>query len=162
MNSFANALGKKFIENKELVRTRQFVLGGHTFKVKVPLTSEFEAMQVNMKNLDEEKVLEYFKQLTKEVEKYRENPNPESVIEFKEDDIVVEGRSMMEAARNKLGTEVRITEMFKLLVPEEQGFDMNTIDYAMIEELFPFPIQMQIIEEISRVVSPNYEETKGK
>jgi hypothetical protein len=32
----------------------------------------------------------------------------------------------------------------------------------MIEELFPFPIQMQVMEEISRVVSIQYEVQKGK
>lgn len=162
MNTLASALGKKFVEHKEAVRTRQFTLGGHTFKVKVPLTAEYEAMQINMKNLDESKVIEYYQELTKELEQFRENPNNELKVEFKEKDIVVDGRSMMEAARNKLGTEVRITEMFKLLVPEEQGFDMNTITYQMIEELFPFPIQMQVIEEIGKTVSPSYGETKGK
>ena len=162
MNTLASALGKKFVEHKELVRTRQFTLGGHTFKVKVPLTAEYEAMQINMKTLDESKVIEYYQELTKELEQFRENPNNELKVDFQENDIFVDGRSMMEAARNKLSTEVRITEMFKLLVPEEQGFDMATITYAMIEELFPFPIQMQVIEEISKTVSPNYEETKGK
>jgi hypothetical protein len=39
---------------------------------------------------------------------------------------------------------------------------MNTITYAMIEELFPFPIQMQLVDEISKTVSPSYEAQKGK
>lgn len=160
MNNLANALGKDFVKKKEAVRIRTFELGGHTFKVKVPLTAEFEVMQQRMKEIDEAKVEEYYKELVKDLEKHRKTPK--EGVEFKEDDILLDGRSMKEAARNKLIAEQRITELFKLIVPEQEGFDMNTITYPMIEELFPFPIQMQVIEEISRVVSVQYEAQKGK
>jgi hypothetical protein len=158
MNSLANALGKDFVKKKEAVRIRTFELGGHTFKVKVPLTVEFEIMQESMKTVDEEKIERYYKDITKEIQK----DNNVKGIEFTENDILVDKRSMRETAKNKAIAEQRITEFFKLLVPEENGFDMNTITYAMIEELFPFPIQMQIMEEISRVVSIQYEVQKGK
>ena len=162
MNSFANALGKEFVKNKDLVRVRQFVLGGHTFKVRVPLTVEFEAMQVRMKAIDEEKVEKYYAELTAEMPRMQAEMPADTKVEITDNDVVIDGRSMREAARNKLIVENRITEMFKLLVPEEQGFDMQTITYPMIEELFPFPIQMQVMEEIANVVSPNYQESGGK
>lgn len=162
MTSLASAFGKDFLKNKDKVRTRTFDLGGHTFKVKVPLTSEFELMQERMKVVDDEKAANYYKELTKDLEKYRENPEPELKCEFLEDDIVIDGRSMREAARNKIIAENRITEMFRLLVPEEKDFDMGTITYPMIEELFPFAIQMQMVEMIGKTVSPNYEAQKGK
>lgn len=162
MNSFANALGKEFVKNKDLVRVRQFVLGGHTFKVRVPLTVEFEAMQVRMKAIDEEKVEKYYAELTAEMPRMQAEMPADTKVEITDNDVVIDGRSMREAARNKLIVENRITEMFKLLVPEEQGFDMQTITYSMIEELFPFPIQMQVMEEIAKVVSPNYQESRGK
>lgn len=158
MNSLANALGKDFVKKKESVRIRTFELGGHTFKVKVPLTVEFELMQERMKALDEEKIEKYYQDITKDLQK----DNEVDGITFTDDDVFVDNRSMREAAKNKLIAEQRITEFFKLLVPEEDGFDMNTITYEMIEELFPFPIQMQIMEEISRVVSIQYEAQKGK
>lgn len=162
MNSFANALGKDFLKNKDTVRVRSFVLGGHTFKVRVPLTSEFEAMQIRMRQVDEEKVEQYYKDLTAEMPKVKEELPADTQVEITDNDVVIDGRSMREAARNKVIVENRITEMFKLLVPEEQGFDMQTITYPMIEELFPFPIQMQVMEEIANVVSPNYQESRGK
>lgn len=160
MNTLASALGKDFIKHKEQVRIRSFEMGGHTFKVKVPLTAEFEVMQKRMKEIDEAKVDEYYKELTKGFKDF-EGEKKEGV-EILEDDILIDGRSMRDAARNKLIAEQRITELFKLLVPEQTDFDMNTITYPMIEELFPFPIQMKVIEEISRVVSVQYEEAKGK
>ena len=69
---------------------------------------------------------------------------------------------MRETAINKVITEKRITEMFKLIVPEQTDFDMNTITYSMIEELFPFSIQLEIIEGITNTISPGYKATKGK
>lgn len=162
MNSFAHALGKDFLKNKDTVRVRQFTLGGHTFKVRVPLTVEFEAMQVRMKAIDEEKVEKYYAELTAEMPRMQAEMPADTKVEITDNDVVIDGRSMREAARNKLIVENRITEMFKLLVPEEQGFDMQTITYSMIEELFPFPIQMQVMEEIAKVVSPNYQESRGK
>jgi hypothetical protein len=149
MSQFAAALGSKFVENKDAIRIRSFELAGHTFKVKVPLTSEFEAMQKRMLEINESEVEQFYRDLIGEM--------PEE-----DGDVVVEGRSMREAARNKALVRNRITEMFKMLVPEDKGFDMGTITYEMIEELFPFPVQMQVIEEISHVVSPSYTESRGK
>jgi hypothetical protein len=149
MSQFAAALGSKFVENKDAIRIRSFELAGHTFKVKVPLTSEFEAMQKRMLEINESEVEQFYRDLIGEM--------PEE-----NGDVVVEGRSMREAARNKALVRNRITEMFKMLVPEDKGFDMGTITYEMIEELFPFPVQMQVIEEISHVVSPSYTESRGK
>ena len=82
--------------------------------------------------------------------------------EWLENDLLIDGRSMRETARNKVLMQNRITEMFKLLVPEEKGFDMGTITYDMIEELFPFPIQMQLLDELSNTISPAYEAQRGK
>lgn len=156
MNQFANALGKDFLKHKDTVRTRTFTMGGHTFKVKVPLTVEFEAMQKRIAEIDEEKVEQYYKAL---VEPLKDGGGK---IEFTDNDTLVDGRSIREAAKNKVLMQSRITEMFKLLVPEEKGFDMGTITYDMIEELFPFPVQVQVIEKIGEVISPTYVETKGK
>lgn len=159
---FAEAFGKKFAENKDLIRIRTFELGNHNFKVKVPLTSEYEAMIEKLKIPNEIKVAEYYEELTKEFVKRKEEMTDDLGIVFKDDDIEIQGRSMKEAATNKALTEFRILEMFKLLVPEEQGFDMNTITYEMIEELFPFSIQIELIEKISETISPNYKDIRGK
>lgn len=162
MNQFANALGKKFVENKEAIRTRTFELGGHNFKVRVPLIVETEAIQKRLSVLDEEKIEQYYKDITKELLDNKESMPKESKVEYKENDVVVDGRSMRETARNKLLSEMRITEMFRLLVPEDKDFDMNSITYKDIEELFPLPIQMAVVDEITTVISFDYKKTRGK
>ena len=162
MNQFANALGKKFLENQEMLRVRSFEMNGHTFKVKVPTTLEYEAINENIKIADDELVEKYYQELSKPFIDKKEEFKKESDIQYKDNDIVIKDRSMRETAINKFITEKRITEMFKLIVPEQTDFDMNTITYSMIEELFPFSIQLEIIEGITNTISPGYKATKGK
>jgi 6-pyruvoyl-tetrahydropterin synthase len=160
MNGFSQALGTKF--NKDALRIRTFEYNGHTFKVKVPLTIEADAITMRTKNLDENKLNQFYETLSKEfIVNKDEIIKTEQEIEYTENDVIVKGRSLREAAKNKLLFETRITEMFKLLVPEEQGFDMDTITYDMIEELFPFSIQMELLQLINDTISPSYKETKG-
>lgn len=162
MNQFANALGKKFVENKDALRIRSFELGGHTFKVKVPLTADFDLIQQRIKVIDEEKVQKYYDELAKPFIDNKEEFLKEGDVEFTDNDILLKGTSLKETAKNKYITENRILELFKLIVPEEQGFDMNTITYEMIDELFPFSIQLQVLENINEVIAPSYKATKGK
>lgn len=162
MNQFAQALGSKFIEHKEEIRIRAFELGGHTFKVKVPLTSEYELMQKKMNIPNEEVIEKYYQEITKDLIANKEKFSGEDNIEYTDNDIIVQGKSLREAAKNKAVTESRITALFKLLVPEEKGFDMDTITYEMIEELFPFAVQIQIIDAIGDTIAPDYSTNRGK
>jgi len=162
MTTFAKALGKKFEAQKEEIRIRSFEMNGHTFKVKVPLTIETDLMYQRMKVVNQDIVKKYYDELTAEIIANKDKNTGEIKITFEDNDVIIENRSMREAATNKALTELRITEMFKMLVPEEKGFDMETITYEMIDELFPFAVQMQIIDRISQTISPSYTESKGK
>jgi hypothetical protein len=143
--------------NKDSLRVRSFELGGHTFKVRVPLTSESDAMFERLKQPNTQLAEKLYEELSKD---FKESKSEN--VEILDNDIKVENRSLRETAENKAQIQMRITEMFKLLVPEEVGFDMNTINYEMIDELFPFAIQMQLLELIGETVSPSYNATKGK
>ena len=156
--SFATAFGAKLAENKDLLRIRTFDMGGHTFKVKVPLTAELEAMYKRSSEPDEALVQKYYDQLTGgfkgEIKDER--------IQVLEDDFIIDGRSVREAAKDKAKTEARIVEMLKLLVPEDAEFDMATLTYDMVEELFPFAIQIEMMEKIAETISPDYSKHKKK
>ena len=160
MTQFAQAFGNKF--NKDDLRIRSFEMNGHTFKVKVPLTSEYESLLDSVQIVDDAKVAKYYETLSSEFIKNKDKFKEEDGVEYQDNDVLIKGASLQETAKNKVIMENRITGLFKLLVPEEQGFDMSTITYEMIEELFPFPVQLQIMEEINSVISPNYKESKGK
>ena len=160
MNQFANALGKSF--NKDILRIRSFDMGGHTFKVKVPLTAEYENMLESVKIIDDNKVNQYYDDLSKEFINNKTEFEKQEDVVFTDNDILLKGTSLRETAKNKAILENRILSLIKLIVPEEDGFDMSTITYDMVEELFPFSVQIQLIEEISNVISPAYKTTKGK
>jgi hypothetical protein len=160
MTQLAQAFGANF--NKDNVRIRAFEFGGHTFKVKVPLTSEYEALLDLANKTDDEKVNKYYAEITKEFVKNKDKITPDMGVVFEKDDVIVKDKSMREAAKNKSITENRIVAMVSLLVPEEKDFDMSTVTYAMVEELFPFSVQLELIELISNTIAPNYKDQKGK
>lgn len=158
--TFANAFGK-LAENKTLIRTRTFDFNGHTFKVRVPLTSELDAMQARLKESCPDVEEKYWTQLTNGIEDNKELLESTEGVEVKDDDIIIDGRSLRDLAKQKALSERRVVEMFKLLVPEQE-FDMETLTYDMIEELFPFAIQIEMMEIISKTISPDYKEIRGK
>ena len=155
-------LSAAFGKSLDSVRTRSFDLGGHTFKVKIPLTSETEKMFDRIKMVSDEKAQAQYDSLSKEFIENKDKYSTDSEIVYKENDIVVRDYSLRETARNKVMTENRVVEMVKLLIPENSDFDMSSVTYADIEELFPFSIQLELVEEISKVISPNYSISRGK
>lgn len=155
--NLANALAKNADPLK--LRTRAFEMNGHTFKVRVPLATELEVMFERINTPNKEQIEKFYAELSAP---FKKDETDNSIVEFTDDDIIVSGRSLREAAKAKTITEARILEMMKLLIPEEEGFDMATITYEMVQEAFPFPIQVELMEAISKTISPDYKEHRGK
>ena len=128
----------------------------------MPLTVESDAIQQKVLNIDEEKVEQYYAQSVKDIEANKDAMGQIEGIEFKDNDIIVQGRSMREAAKMKYASEVRVLEMVKLLVPEDKSFDMEDLTYEDIEEVFPLPVQLELVEKISEVISFDYHRTRKK
>ncbi len=160
MSNLSSAFGKKF--NKDIIRTRSFDFNGHSFKVRVPLSSEYEAILKQTQEIDEAKLDKHYNELAQEFIKNKDTIKPEDDVVFGDNDIVVQGRSLKETAKNILITNNRILAMIRLLVPEEKDFDMATVTYEMVDELFPFSVQLELLERIGDVISPSYVTTKGK
>ena len=159
MTKFSSAFGDKYQANKKNLLIRSFELGGHTFKVRIPLVAESDAIYKKVSEPNEETVEKVYQEITKPLRQFENNQTEE--FQFTDDDILVDGRSMREAAKNKAITEARITEFFKLLVPELEGASLEDLTYADIEEEFPISVQMQIVEKIGEVISPTYREARG-
>lgn len=159
MTKFSSAFGDKYQANRKNLLIRSFELGGHTFKVRIPLVAESDAIYKKVSEPDEEIVEKVYQEITKPLRQFENNQTEE--FKFTDDDILVDGRSMREAAKNKAITEARITEFFKLLVPELEGASLEDLTYADIEEEFPISVQMQIVEKIGEVISPTYREARG-
>ncbi len=159
MTKFSSAFGDKYQAKRKDLLTRSFVLNGHTFKVRIPLVIESDAIYKKVSNPDEETIEKIYQEITAPLRQFEKNQTED--FEFTDTDILVEGRSMREAAKNKAITEARITEFFKLLVPEMEGVSLEDLTYADIEEEFPIAVQMVIVEKIGEVISPTYREARG-
>lgn len=159
MTKFSSAFGDKYQTNRKNLLIRSFELGGHTFKVRIPLVAESDEIYKKVSEPDEETIEKVYQEITKPLRQFENNQTEE--FKFTDNDILVDGRSMREAAKNKAITEARITEFFKLLVPEMEGVTLEDLTYADIEEEFPIAVQMQIVEKIGEVISPTYREARG-
>ena len=159
MSKLGSALGKKYEDNKLSILTRTFELGNHTFKVRVPSVKEIEAVYEYFKNPNEEIVEEIYKDLTKDLLKFKDEASDN--VEFKDNDIVVDGRSIREAAKNKATIQHRIVEYIKLIIPED-GQSLEGIEYKDVEEEFPLAIQLTLVDKINEVIAPDYKDTRLK
>ena len=159
MTKLGSAFGEKYQAKRKDLLTRTFVLNGHTFKVRIPLVAESDAIYKKVTEPDEETVEKIYQEITAPLRQFESSQTEE--FQFTDNDILVDGRSMREAAKNKAITEARITEFFKLLVPEMEGVTLEDLTYADIEEEFPIAVQMLIVEKIGEVISPTYREARG-
>ena len=159
MSKLGNALGNKYQEHRASIMTREFELGDHVFKVRIPSVGETEAMVQQLKNPNQVKIDLEYEKLTADIVKYKDEVNDN--VEFKDDDIIIDGRSMKDAARTKVLMETRIVQYMKLLITED-GQPLDDLEYSDVELEFPFPVQIKFIEKITEAISPNYKEIRGK
>lgn len=156
MSKLGSALGKKYEENRLSVLTRTFELGNHTFKVRIPSVNEIEAIYNYFKNPDENKVEEIYQEIIKSFP----NIEKEEGIEIKDNDIVIDGRSLRETAKNKHSLQYRIVEYIKFLIPETGS--LEDLTYEDVESEFPLAVQLTLVDKINEVISPDYKEVRSK
>ena len=145
-------LGKAFNLNTS-IRTKTFELAGHTFKVKVPLTTELDAMFVRISEIDDKEVESRLKKMTDALKKDKIEG-----VEVTKDDVIVNGTSTKETVISVLQMEKRITEYIRLLIPQEG--ELNDLTYEEIEQEFPLQIQLELIEKITEVIQPGYKDAR--
>ena len=156
MSKLGSALGKKYEENRLSVLTRSFELGDHTFKVRVPSVQEIEAIYNYFKNPNEEKVEQEYQLMIKAFENLKDQEG----VEVKDNDFIIDGRSIRETAKNKHILQHRIVQYIKFLIPETGS--LEDITYEDVEAEFPLSVQMTLVEKINEVISPDYKDIKSK
>jgi hypothetical protein len=158
MSKIAAALGESYQAKRAELRIRKFELGGHTFKVRVPVVAETDAIFKRINEPDESLVQANYEKLTAPVLEFKDAAK-EGGFEFLDDDIIVNGNSLKQTAKTRVMTETRITEYIKLLVPVEGS--LEDLTYQDIEEEFPLSTQLALVEKIAEVISPTYRESRG-
>lgn len=162
MTRLGAAFGANYEKMRREIITRKFELGGFVFRVRVPLVAETDAIYQRISEPDTQRVDEVYQTLVEPLLKYKNDQEAkDSGFTFLENDILVQGKSMREAAKNKVMTETRIVEYVRLLVPENPENTLADITYADIEAEWPLNVQLALCEKIGEVISPTYKETKG-
>lgn len=151
---------KSFGINTAQLRTRKFEINGQTFNVRIPLATEAEEMYKKSENPDPAHIEAKYKELTKDlIAKKDVLLGKDSGVIFTDDDIKVGDNSMRDLAKSQAGTEIRIVESFKLLIPVD-GTNFSDLTYEEINAEFPLPVQLTLVKRIAEVISPNYEEVR--
>lgn len=146
-------LSSAFGETSNL-RTKTFELGGHTFKVRIPLSKELDALHERVAKIDQE---EFKKRFDKMTSSFRESGAIEGIT-VTEDDVVVDGRSTKDLVETILQMENRMVEYIKLLIPENGTLD--DITYEDVEAEWPMAVQLEILAKISEAIQPGYKDSR--
>jgi len=133
MSKIASILGNE--KKLKDIRIKKFDLGGHTFRVRIPLVAESDQIYAKVINPSEAKILDIYQKLTAPLIQFKDKESED--FQFVENDVIVNGRSMQEAAKNKAMIETRVVEYIKLLVPESEDQTLDDITYKDIEDEFP-------------------------
>ena len=162
MTRLSTAFGANYEKVRREIVTRKFELGGFTFKVRVPLVAESDEIYNRISNPDEAQIETIYQTLIAPLLKYKDDPEAaETGFAFLENDVLVQGKSLRDAAKNKAMTEARIVEYIRLLIPENPENTLADIAYADIEAEWPLNVQLALCEKIGEVISPTYKEVRG-
>ena len=146
MTRLGSAFGKKY--STEALRTKTFELGGHIFKVRIPLTKEMDEIQERISKIDETEAKARFEKMTAT---FKDSKIVEGIV-VTEDDVIIEGRSTRELVESMLQMENRTVQYIKLLIPENGSLD--DITYKEIEEEWPFQVQLEIDNDLLHAIQP--------
>lgn len=155
MGKLTNALGL----NIDAIRIRGFEFNGQKLRVRVPTSIEAESLYEKTKEPSNELIDQKYQLIVKPfLEKKEEFKNNKEFV-ITDDDVIVQGKSMKEMAKNQAITELRIVETFKLLVSGDGG-KLDDLTYEDIDQDMPLPIQLDLMRRITEIISPGYEENR--
>lgn len=145
-------LGSAF-KNSNNLRLKTFELAGQIFRVRIPLTKEMEAIEENIKKIDEAEEQRRFDKMASGFT----DATIEGVVKT-DNDLIVDGRSTRDMVRMILQMENRVVEFIKLLVPVEGTLD--DITYEEIDAEWPMSVQLDLVAKINEVIAPGYKEER--
>ena len=152
MSRIQSAFGDSY--QKAHLRTKTFELGGHVFKVRIPLTKEMEQIEEAIEKINPE-------ELQSRYEKMSASFRTETVIEgieITEDDVIIEGRSTKDLVKKIIMMENRMVQFIRLLVPEVGTLD--DITYEDIDAEWPMAVQLEMIAKITESIQPGYKDSR--
>jgi hypothetical protein len=154
MSRIQSAFGDSYQKASAHLRTKTFELGGHVFKVRIPLTKEMDLIETAITTIDDKALNERYKKMSAS---FHDGVVLDGVV-VTDDDVIIEGRSTKELARSVILMEQRIVEYIKLLIPENG--DWNDLTYEEVEAEWPMTVQLEMIAKISETIQPGYKDSR--
>lgn len=154
MSRIQSAFGDSYQKASVHLRTKTFELGGHVFKVRIPLTKEMELIETAITTIDDEALKQRYEKMSSS---FRDGTLIDGV-EITEDDVIVEGRSTKDLVRQIIMMEQRIVQYIKLLVPENG--DWSDLTYEEVDAEWPMTVQLEMIAKITEVIQPGYKDSR--
>jgi hypothetical protein len=143
----------KALKINDSVRIKTFELAGHTFKVKVPLNAELEAVNKRIYDVPDDVVKARLEKMTSTLRAEKIEG-----VEVVDDDVIVEGKSVKDTVISVLHMERRVVEYMKFLVPETG--DLENLTYEDVEAEFPLQVQFELLESITNAIQPGYKDAR--
>ena len=152
MTKLTSAFGDSY--QKAHLRTKTFELGGHVFKVRIPLTKEMEQIEEAIEAINPDDLQARYEKMSAS---FRTGTVIEG-IEITEDDVIIEGRSTKDLVKKIIMMENRMVQFVRLLVPEVGTLD--DITYEDIDAEWPMPVQLEMIAKITESIQPGYKDSR--
>lgn len=152
MSRIQSAFGDSY--QKAHLRTKTFELGGHVFKVRIPLTKEMEQIEEAIETINPEELQARYEKMSAS---FRTGTVIEG-IEITEDDVIIEGRSTKDLVKKIIMMENRMVQFIRLLVPEVGTLD--DITYEDIDAEWPMAVQLEMIAKITESIQPGYKDSR--
>jgi Mg2+ and Co2+ transporter CorA len=154
MSRIQSAFGDSYQKASAHLRTKTFELGGHVFKVRIPLTKEMEQIEAAITTIDDQVLQQRYEKMSSS---FRDGTLIDGV-EITEDDVIVEGRSTKDLVRQVIMMEQRIVQFIRLLVPEVGTLDNLT--YEEVDAEWPMAVQLEMIAKITEAIQPGYKDSR--
>lgn len=154
MSRIQSAFGDSYQKASAHLRTKSFELGGHVFKVRIPLTKEMEQIEEAITTIDDQALEQRYEKMSAS---FRSGALIDGV-EITDNDVIVEGRSTKDLVRQVILMEQRIVEYIKLLVPENG--DWSGLTYEEVDAEWPMTVQLEMIAKITEAIQPGYKDSR--
>jgi Mg2+ and Co2+ transporter CorA len=154
MSRIQSAFGDSYQKASAHLRTKTFELGGHVFKVRIPLTKEMEQIEAAITTIDDQVLQQRYEKMSSS---FRDGTLIDGV-EITEDDVIVEGRSTKDLVRQVIMMEQRIVQFIRLLVAEVGTLDNLT--YEDVDAEWPMAVQLEMIAKITEAIQPGYKDSR--
>lgn len=154
MSRIQSAFGDSYQKASAHLRTKTFELGGHVFKVRIPLSKEMEQIETAITTIDDEVLKQRYEKMSSS---FRTGTLIEGV-EITEDDVIVEGRSTKDLVRQVIMMEQRIAQFIRLLVPEVGT--LSDLTYEEVDAEWPMAVQLEMIAKITEAIQPGYKDSR--